>query len=149
MQSSPAAREVEEFFHAQIPLTRAMGVRVVFAEPGRIAIEAPVAQNSNHLQTAFGGSINVIATLAGYGVLWLALREDPVHVVVAESTIRFLLPVRETIRATCALPAAAEMAAFRARLQATGKSRIQLWVTIEENDTAAAEFTGLFIARRN
>ena len=76
-------------------------------------VEAPVALNSNHLRTAFGGSINAVATLAAYGLLWLELREHGVHVVVAESSIRFLRPVRETIRAICLRPDPEEWAAFQ------------------------------------
>ena len=76
-------------------------------------IEAPVALNSNHLRTAFGGSINAVATLAAYGLLWLGMRDPAVHVVVAESRIRFLRPVRETIRAICPRPSPDEWAAFR------------------------------------
>ncbi|MEY2577213.1 MAG: hypothetical protein QOI49_37, partial [Verrucomicrobiota bacterium] len=44
-----------------------MGVRVVANDESGFVIEAPVAFNSNHLRTAFGGSINAVATLAAYG----------------------------------------------------------------------------------
>ena len=94
-----ALRQAQAFFHEQIPITRAMGVRVVANDENGFVIEAPVALNSNHLRTAFGGSINAVATLAAYGFLWLELNEAAAHVVVAESSIRFLRPVRETIRA--------------------------------------------------
>ena len=80
--------ETEKYFHEQIPITRAMGVRVVAHDENGFVIEAPVALNSNHLRTAFGGSINAIATLAAYGLLWLELREQDAHVVVAESSIQ-------------------------------------------------------------
>ena len=52
-----------------------MGVRVVAHDENGFIVEAPVALNSNHLRTAFGGSINAVATLAAYGLLWLELRE--------------------------------------------------------------------------
>ena len=96
--------EAERYFHQQIPITRAMGVRVVAHDENGFVIEAPVALNSNHLRTAFGGSINSVATLAAYGLLWLELRQPAAHVVVAESSIRFLRPVRDTIRAICLGP---------------------------------------------
>ena len=78
-----------------------MGLRVVAHGASGFVVEAPVALNSNHLRTAFGGSINAVATLAAYGFLWLELNDAAAHVVVAESSIRFLRPVRETIRAIC------------------------------------------------
>ncbi len=109
--------EAEKYFHEQIPLTRAMGMRVVAHDEGGFVIEAPVALNSNHLRTAFGGSINAVATLAAYGLLWLELDDPAVHVVVAESSIRFLRPVRETIRAVCQRPGPDEWKAFRDRIR--------------------------------
>src|SRR3954453_16073953 len=108
-------REAEKFLHEQIPITRAMGLRVVANDETGFTVEAPVALNSNHLRTAFGGSINAVATLAAYGFLWMELNEAAAHVVVAESSIRFLRPVRETIRAICQRPAAEELTAFRSQ----------------------------------
>jgi thioesterase domain-containing protein len=110
-------------------------------------VEAPVALNSNHLRTAFGGSINALATLAAYGFLWLGLRQGGVHVVVAESSIRFLRPVRETIRASCSRPGREEWAAFQARLSEKGTARIALRATVTEKGETAAEFAGAFVAR--
>jgi thioesterase domain-containing protein len=139
--------EAERYFHEQIPLTRAMGVRVVTNDETGFTVEAPVALNSNHLRTAFGGSINAVATLAAYGLLWLELRQPGVHVVVAESSIRFLRPVRETIRAVCRRPATEELHAFRARFSGEGKARITLQVEVSENGQTAAAFEGCFVAQ--
>jgi thioesterase domain-containing protein len=139
--------DAEEYFHQQIPITRAMGMRVVAHNENEFVIEAPVALNSNHLRTAFGGSINAVATLAAYGLLWLGMRDPAVHVVVAESRIRFLRPVRETIRAICPRPSPDEWAAFRTQFSAKGKARITLRATVVEAGKTAAEFEGVFIAR--
>jgi thioesterase domain-containing protein len=139
--------EAEKYFHEQIPITRAMGVRVVAHDENGFVIEAPVALNSNHLRTAFGGSINAVATLAAYGLLWLELRDPAVHVVVAESSIRFLRPVLETIRAICLRPNAQEWTAFRTRFAEKGKARITLHVNVVEEGQTAAEFEGIFVTR--
>jgi thioesterase domain-containing protein len=137
----------ETFFHEQIPLTRAMGLRVIAHDEAGFVVEAPVALNSTHLRTAFGGSINAVATLAAYGLLWLELNDAAVHVVVAESSIRFLRPVRETIRAICLRPAPGELAAFRTQFAARRKARIALRVRVMEAGEMAAEFEGTFVAR--
>ena len=139
--------ETEKYFHEQIPLTRAMGVRVVANDENGFAIEAPVALNSNHLRTAFGGSINAIATLAGYGLLWLELDDPAVHVVVAESSIRFLRPIRSMIRAVCERPDPGEWKAFQTKFESAGKGRLRLRVNVVEAGQIAAEFEGIFVAR--
>lgn len=140
--------EAEQYFHQQIPITRAMGVRVVAHDENGFVIEAPVALNSNHLRTAFGGSINAVATLAAYGFLWLELQQPAAHVVVAESSIRFLRPVRETIRAVCLRPEPDEWTAFQARFAEKGKARITLRASVVEGGQTAAEFEGIFVAQK-
>ena len=124
-----------------------MGVRVVSNDDNGVAIEAPVALNSNHLRTAFGGSINAVATLAAYGLLWLDLHDPGVHVVVAESSIRFLRPVRTMIRAVCQRPDPDEWQAFQTKFKSAGKARINLRVKVVEAGETAAEFEGTFVAR--
>jgi thioesterase domain-containing protein len=142
-----ALRQAEKFLHEQIPITRAMGLRVVANDEAGFTVEAPVALNSNHLKTAFGGSINAVVTLAVYGFLWMELNDAAAHVVVAESSIKFLRPVRETIRATCPRPDPSTLAAFRARFAEKGKARIELRVNVVEAGLTAAEFEGAFVAR--
>ena len=126
-----------------------MGVRVVAHDENGFAIEAPVALNSNHLRTGFGGSINAVATLAAYGLLWVELRDPAVHVVVAESSIRFLRPVRTMIHAVCAWPVPEEWAAFQTQFAEQGKARVALQVKVVEEGETAAEFKGIFVARSN
>lgn len=145
MELSPELREAQEFFHAKIPITRAMGVRVVPHADG-FAVEAPVALNRNHLETAFGGSINAVATLAAYGLLWTTLRGSGAQLVVSESTIRFLRPVRELLRAVCLPPGEMELATFHETLRRKGKARIGMLVHVEEAGANAAEFRGSFTA---
>ena len=149
MKTPDALREAEDYFHRQIPLTRAMGVRVCAADDGAFVVTAPVALNYNHLHTAFGGSINAVATLAGYGFLWMQLREEAAHLVIGESAIRFLRPVRETIRAICSNPDAQQLAEFHSTLRTRGKAKIALHVRVEEDGRLAAEFTATFIALRD
>src|SRR3954470_7455686 len=124
--------EAEKFLHEQIPITRAMGLRVIAHDETGFTVEAPDALNSNHLRTAFGGSINAVATLAAYGFLWVELNEAAAHVVVAESSIRFLRPVRETIRAICLRPDAEKLNRFRNDFAKKRKARITLRVNVIE-----------------
>jgi thioesterase domain-containing protein len=147
MDARAALLKAEEFLHEQIPITRAMGLRVLAHNDDGFTVEAPVALNSNHLRTAFGGSINAVATLAAYGFLWVELNDAAAHVVVAESSIRFLRPVRETIRATCLRPDAERLAEFQMRFREKQKAGITLHVRVIEANETAAEFEGRFVAR--
>ncbi len=142
------ARRIQELLHSKIPITRAMGVRVADYDGRRLILSAPLDANVNHLGTAFGGSLNALAVLSGYGLLWLELRDDDCHIVIRESSISYERPVRGELRASCALPEAEELAEFKKTFHQKGKARITLAATIEEQGVAAVRFRGTFVALR-
>ncbi|MEP6472510.1 MAG: YiiD C-terminal domain-containing protein, partial [Gemmatimonadota bacterium] len=59
----------------EIPLAGRLGVTVVGTRDGALVLSAPLAFNRNHEGTAFGGSLNAVATLAGWSAVWLAVQE--------------------------------------------------------------------------
>ncbi|MFZ0710649.1 MAG: YiiD C-terminal domain-containing protein [Terrimicrobiaceae bacterium] len=146
MTDSQQLRETEEFLYEQIPITRAMGVRVAAYDGRQLTLVAPIAPNHNHLGTAFGGSLSAIATLTGYGFLWLELSDRTCHLVIRRSSLSFCRPVRKEIVAICRRPDEEALSAFKAAFSEHGKARIGLDVTIEEDGFVAVEFQGLFVA---
>ncbi|WAC17917.1 YiiD C-terminal domain-containing protein [Luteolibacter sp. SL250] len=138
----------ERFLHEQIPLTRAMGVRVARFDEEGLVLTAPLEPNHNHLGTAFGGSLSAIATLTGYALLWLELGDRDSHIVIKGSSLKFRHPVRGEIRAVCPRIDAEALAAFRGKFARTGKAGISLRVAIVENGVECVEFEGLFVALR-
>jgi len=146
MSDETFLRETEAFFHAKIPITRAMGVSVESFDAGALVLTAPLEVNHNHLGTAFGGSLSSIATLAGYGVLWMLLDDRNCHIVVKNSSIQYLRPVTRSIRAIAKCPDAATFSVFKNRFEKKGKARIKLHVTIEEDGEVCVEFEGVFVA---
>ena len=142
------ARRIQELLHSKIPITRAMGVRVVEYDGRRLVLSAPLDANVNHLGTAFGGSLGALAVLSGYGLLWLELRDDECHIVIRESSISYERPVRGEIRATCTLPEAEELAEFKRTFHQKGRARIALAATIEDQGLTAVRFRGTFVAMR-
>jgi thioesterase domain-containing protein len=141
-------RETETFFHAQIPITAAMGVRVEAYDSRQLVLTAPLETNHNHLGTAFGGSLAAVATLAGYGFLWLELGDCTAHLIIRDSALSYRRPVRREIRAICRRPQEAELTAFKAAFAHKGKGRIRLRVSIEEDKEVAVEFEGTFVAMK-
>lgn len=146
MSDSALLRQTERFFHEQIPLARAMGVTVEHWDGNRLVLAAPLDANHNHLGTAFGGSLGALATLAGYGLLWLLLDDRESHIVIRDSAIRFLRPVTGTLRAVCERPDETSLAAFRTRFRETGKARLRLRAFIGEADQPAVLFSATYVA---
>jgi thioesterase domain-containing protein len=142
------ARRIQELLHSKIPITRAMGVSVADYDGRRLVLSAPLDANVNHLGTAFGGSLNALAVLSGYGLLWLELRDDDCHIVIRESSISYERPVRGELRAACALPESEVLEEFKQTFHQKGKARIILAATIEDEGVTAVRFRGTFVALR-
>lgn len=140
--------ETERFLHEKIPLTRNMDVRVAGFNDRHLHLSAALAPNHNHLGTAFGGSLAAIATLAGYTLLWLELGDRDSHIVIKQSSIRYLRPVRGDIHAFVDRLPAPEIATFREKFARAGKAGISLNVRIVEDDRVCVEFEGVFVAIR-
>ncbi len=140
--------ETEQFFYEKIPLTRAMGVKVEAYDREKLILTAPLEENHNHLGTAFGGSLGALATLAGYGLLWLELGDRDCHIVIRSSSISYERPVHGLLRAICRRPDESELADFKDAFKKKGKARIRLHVTIEEGDQVCVVFEGIFVAIR-
>ena len=144
-----SAPELEAFLHEKIPLTCAMGVHVAESNARRLVLEAPLEKNINHLQTAFGGSLQALATLACYIGMWTLLREAGIdgHVVVKRSQAFFRTPVKGGLRAVWERPPTAAISEFIHNLQRHKKARMDLSAVIEgPKDKPAVEFSGSFVA---
>lgn len=146
MKQDARLRETEAFLHEQIPITKAMGVQVTTYDEEKLVLRAPLEVNHNHLGTAFGGSLVAIATLAGYSTLWLELGNREAHIVVRKSEMDYRHPVKGDIVATCKRPSHSAIASFRKKFERTGKARIKLQVTMDEEGQTCASFEGVFVA---
>ena len=51
-------------------------VGVEVSDARALVLIAPKEQNKNSLNTAFGGSLVSLATLAGYGVVWELMKNE-------------------------------------------------------------------------
>jgi thioesterase domain-containing protein len=144
----------EMFLHEMIPLAKAMGVGVEVSDEKALVLTAPKEQNKNSLNTAFGGSLVSLATLAGYGVVWELMKnerqsEKPVwHIVVKESRAAYRKPVLGDLRAICERPAQAAIAEFKDTLARYGKAKLKLKAAIVENGSVAVDVTAAFVVVR-
>ncbi len=148
---------LELFLHEMIPLAKAMGVGVEVSDDRALVLTAPKEQNKNSLNTAFGGSLVSLATLAGYGVVWELMKgetktEKPEkavwHIVVKESRAAYRRPVIGDLRAICERPAQAAIAEFKEALARYGKAKLKLRAAIVENGNVAVDVHAAFVVSR-
>lgn len=143
---STPATELEKRIFTDIPLARHIGVRVVEFDGRTLVLSAPLAANSNHKGTAFGGSLFSLAVLAGWGLLTLKLAERGVEgeLVVQESRVSYLLPVTGELVARASLPQGRELDRFLIAVDRYRKGRVRLDVSIEHDGREAVRFEGTF-----
>jgi thioesterase domain-containing protein len=145
---------LELFLHEMIPLAKAMGVGVEVSDDRALVLTAPKEQNRNSLNTAFGGSLVSLATLAGYGVVWELMKDEkkadkPVwHIVVKESRAAYRRPVIGDLRAICERPAQAAIAEFKEALARYGKAKLKLRASIIEDGNVAVDVQAAFVVSR-
>ncbi len=144
----------EHFLHEMIPLAKAMEVGVEVSDNHALVLTAPKERNKNSLNTAFGGSLVSLATLAGYGVVWELMRDEKDgtkpewHIVVKESRAAYRRPVIGDLRAICERPAQAAVTEFKEALARYGKAKLKLRARVIESGHTAVDVTAAFVVTR-
>lgn len=149
----------EHFLHEMIPLAKAMGVGVDLSDENALVLRAPKEQNRNSLNTAFGGSLVSLATLAGYGVVWDVMRSEPSdgkgasekpqwHIVVKESKAAYRRPVIGDLIAICERPAHAAIAEFKDAFSRYGKAKLKLRARVVEDGKTAVDFQAAYVVSK-
>jgi thioesterase domain-containing protein len=109
---------------------------------------APLEGNANHHQTAFGGSLSMLATIAGWAMMHLVLSERgfDASIVIQESCISYCAPVCDDLMLRCEWPSEEERAYFFDTLERWGKARLSLCCTTTGAETPAVVFDGSYVA---
>jgi len=133
----------------RIPLTRAMGLAVEGFDGDALTLAAPLAPNVNDKGCAFGGSLASLMTLAGWGLLELALEARALHadIYVQDSSIRYIAPVWHDFHAIAVAAPGESLDAFAAALAERGKARLRVHCRVPLPDGGdAATLDARFVA---
>lgn len=147
LNTTPAQRAaLQALMHEAIPLARCMGVEVVRADAHGLVLRAPLAANANDHHTAFGGSLSALATLAGWGLLYLLLDApgSRPNIVIQRGAIDYRAPVTGDLAALAAPPDESAWRRCTDALRRKGRARIVLRVTMGE----AVAFDGTYVVDR-
>lgn len=138
---------LQETLNQEIPITQHLGIIVESYDGKRLILKAPLAQNINHKGTAFAGSLNALVTLAGWGQIWLMLKERgiPGKIVIQDSSSNYLLPVQNDFLAICHKPDTFSIEKMENMLKKRGKARIELNVEIYNDHAIAVSFKGRYV----
>ncbi len=142
--------EITAHVHAQMPITRSLGARVVRYDGASVRVEAPLAQNVNHFATVFGGSLSAVAILSGWVLLDLALRERGIasRLVIQRSVYDFTAPLGGDFATTSVLPPPAAWDRFLATLARHHTARVTVTTTVEGASGPGGRHEGTYVAIR-
>ena len=143
------AKNLEQRLHRDIMLTQHMGILVKEYDTKGLVLSAPLEKNLNHKQTAFGGSLNSLVTLAGWGLVYLLLKEmeQQAHIIIQDSEISYLKPVTHDFQAICPQPEEVALRKFKKMILKKRVGRISLNCYIYEEGELAVSFRGSYVAR--
>ncbi|HEX4204025.1 MAG TPA: thioesterase domain-containing protein [Ktedonobacteraceae bacterium] len=138
---------LQETFYHEIPITRHLGIHAESYEEGQLVLSAPLEPNINHKQTAFAGSLNALVTLAGWGQLWLILKERTLQgkIVIQDSSSNYIRPVDRNLVARCNRPEPEHIDFLQESLRKRGKARIELIAEIYNGEQLAVTFKGRYV----
>lgn len=145
---STNALALERRIMGQIPLLSAMKIQFERCNDERIIIRAPLSDNVNDKGTAFGGSIVTLATITGW--CFTTLLADKIgdnEVVIADSSTRYLLPIKGDFEAHCRLADESLIETFLAKLKERGRARLDLEVLVYHDGQLAATYQGSYVSR--
>jgi thioesterase domain-containing protein len=140
--------DIEHYLHEHIPLSSAMGVRVLSASREAVRLSAPLAPNINHRATVFGGSASAAAILAAWTLLYVRLQGEGIaaRLVIQRNSMHYEKPMSDNFIAEARLPVDALWENFIKTLQRKGRARIQVVSRLECQGEKAGELQGEFVA---
>jgi thioesterase domain-containing protein len=149
--TSPVLGELQSTLEREIPMCGQMGIRVVANGADGLVMCLPLDPNRNHQRTAFAGSLNALCTIAGWGSVYLLLRElaRDASIVIRRSTIRYHEPVTASqIFARCQPIAPEARQYFLEMLDDKGQAKLDLAVEINGRNGPAVSFHGSYVVVR-
>lgn len=135
--------ELQKTWSDTIPITEHMGIKLHQYTGRTLENRASLNKNINIHGTMFAGSIFSLATLTGWGMIFLQLKERNLvgDIVLGDGDIHYHKPITMKPRAICNIES---MNGTFKVLEKKHKCRIELSVDILDDETPVAEFKGVF-----
>ncbi|MEP1448114.1 MAG: bifunctional GNAT family N-acetyltransferase/hotdog fold thioesterase [Paraglaciecola sp.] len=134
---------LQDTWHDTIPISEQMGIKLHQFSGRTLETRASLNKNINLHGTMFAGSIFSLATLTGWGMIFLQLKEKGLdgEIVLGDGNIHYHKPITLQPRALCNIES---LTGKFEPLSKNKKCQIKLSVAILDGDNAVAEFSGVF-----
>lgn len=140
--------KLQSVIESEIPITKSIGIKVENYNNKSLILSAPLEQNINHKNTAFGGSLYTVAVLSGWGLVYLLLEEHNLsgHIVIHESNVKYLKPVTTEIIAHSSFESDQQCKQFIKLYKRKGIARINIESRILCHAETSVIFKGEYVA---
>ncbi len=147
-QRGGTAGTLQEYLNGRIPITKAMGVKVLEASVDRVELEAPLPPNINHSGTVFGGSAASVAVLSAWSLLHVRLEDEGIggNVVVHKCSMTYERPITGTFTSTSETVGPTEWGEFLDTLKRRKRARMRLRSVLRCNGEKVGGLEGDFVA---
>ncbi len=124
--------ELQDYLRTRIPLANAMGVEVRSLDDAGIELFAPLAPNTNHRDTVFGGSASAVAILAAWSALHVRMRAAGLdgRIVIHSNTMHYERPIVAGFTARASSPSPADWDKLAATLTRGRMARARVAATL-------------------
>jgi len=135
--------ELQKTWYDTIPITEQMGIKLYQYTGNTLEARASLNKNINLHGTMFAGSIFSLATLTGWGLLFLQMKERgfAADIVLGDGNIHYHKPVSRQPRAICNIET---LSGKFEPLTRNKKCRFELKVQINDGHSPVAEFSGVY-----
>ena len=147
-----ALKQLEQLIVQEMPITKHLEFSLISEDDGKLRTNAPLQPNANHMGSAFGGSLSMLATLTGWAMMHQLVEDKMadmrrrVEVMIQESDIEYLKPVYENISVICERPDEDALERFQKMLDRWGRARLDLKCKIDAAGERAVTFIGRYVA---
>ena len=135
--------ELKQTWHKSIPVSEFMRIEPLSFDKQIFSTMAALTPNLNLHNTMFAGSIYTLATLTGWGSIWMnqKLSHAEGDIVLADAKIRYLAPINyDPIASVLWLEINFD------RLKSGCKQKILLNVDVHSGDKLCAQFEGKYVS---
>jgi thioesterase domain-containing protein len=139
------ALSLQSVWHQTIPLSKAMNIEISYYDGEQLITHCDGDFNKNLHNTMFAGSIYTLATLSGWGWVYLQLQQLQLKgdIVLAEANIKYHAPITGIGYAIVSVDS---VEGDFNRLKQGRNARINLTAHLYSGDNIAATFTGSYAA---
>ena len=150
--SQEAMQKLEAMIVEEMPITKHLEFSLAAESDGKLRASAPLKPNANHMGTAFGGSLSMLATVTGWAMMHQLVQDTVedmkrrVEVIIQEGDIEYIKPVRDNISVICERPDDDTIERFQSMLDRWGRARLDLKCKIDAAGERAVTFIGRYVA---